>query len=79
MENTPQTEINRKMARRVDLLKEDIKTLKNYRKTFNSDADFSHAMNMDRGTLYRIIELGRSSEVNAIKIKNLLNSLKVQN
>ena len=77
MANIPQIAIDRRAKKSVFLLKEDIKRLKSYRKTFNCTGDFVRNMQMDRGTLNRIIELGRSSEVNANKIKYVLNSMKV--
>ena len=79
MANIPQIAIDRRAKKSVFLLKEDIKTLKSYRKTFDTADDFARDMQMDRGTLNRIIELGRSSEVNANKIKYVLNSMKVLN
>ena len=79
MANIPQIVIDRKQGKRVFLQKEDIKRLKSYRKTFDCTDDFVRGMQMDRGTLNRIIELGRSSEVNANKIKYVLNSIKVLN
>lgn len=79
MANIPQITIDRKQGKRVLLLKEDIKHLKSHRKTFTTDNDFAKDMQMDRGTLIRIIELGRGSEVNANKIKYVLNSIKVLN
>ena len=79
MANIPQIAIDRRAKKSVFLLKEDIKRLKSYRKTFISTDDFVRDMQMDRGTLNRIMELGRSSEVNANKIKYVLNSIKVLN
>lgn len=78
MTNILQVRVTRKTKKSVVLLKEDIKALRVHRKYFSSADEFAEFMQMDRGTLNRIMELGRSSEVNSNKIKNVLNSIKVQ-
>lgn len=64
--------VHRRKRRSVKLASEEIKQLKAMRKGFDTDYEFAVSMSMDQTTLMRIIEIGRASEDNANKIREVL-------
>ena len=52
---------------------QDVRGLKKIRKTFDNDEEFAEHFGIVRTTLRRIMEVGRGSEENIVKIQNILN------